>query len=227
MRMDRFTTLAQEALSAAQSAAIAGSHAELTPLHILAALLDDAAGITASIIAKTGVDAGRVAEIARSELSRLPKVSGAGQPQTGPAVVAVLTEAEKEARGLKDAYVSTEHLLLALAEVASPAKEVLSVTGLDRKRVLESIRALRRASGVETITDPGAESTFEALRKYTIDLNERVLRVGERVRARAGAHGRDGHVQRGRNALRSLFAFGRFTRLRNHHATGQGGRFAG
>ncbi|MHC4416177.1 MAG: ATP-dependent chaperone ClpB [Planctomycetota bacterium] len=171
MRLDRFTTMAQEALASAQSLAITKAHAELTPLHVLAALLEDASGIARSIIEKAGVDAARVAEIARSEIERLPTVTGSGgPPQTGPATLQVLTEAEKEAKNLKDSYTSTEHLLLALAEIKSDAKEVLSVNGLDRKRLLGAIEALRRASGVENVNDPGAESTFEALKKYGIDL---------------------------------------------------------
>ncbi|MHC4776794.1 MAG: ATP-dependent Clp protease ATP-binding subunit, partial [Planctomycetota bacterium] len=98
---------------------------------------------------------------------------GAGQLQTSPTTVQVLTEAEKKALDLKDAYVSTEHLLLALAEVKSDAKEVLSVSGVDDKRLLEAIKALRQASGVTNVTEPGAEATYEALKKYGIDLIER------------------------------------------------------
>ncbi|MHC4447252.1 MAG: ATP-dependent chaperone ClpB [Planctomycetota bacterium] len=174
MRMDRFTTLSQEALAAAQSLALTKSHAELAPLHILAALLEDPNGIVRSILAKTGVNADRVSEVTAAELGRSPTVSGApGQVQTSPATIQVLAAAEKQAKDVKDAYISTEHLLLALAEVKSEAKEVLSVSGLDRERLLEAIKALRKASGVENITDPGAESTFEALDKYGIDLVEK------------------------------------------------------
>jgi len=174
MRMDRFTTLAQQILASAQTMAVEKSHAALTPLHILAALLEDPNGIGHSIINKAGVNATQVAEIALREMSHLPIISGdAAQMQTSPAVLQVLTAAEKQARELGDAYVSCEHLLLALAEVKSEAREVLSVTGLDAKRLLEAIKALRQASGVESIQDPGAESTYEALRKYGIDLNER------------------------------------------------------
>ena len=174
MRMDRFTTLSQEALAAAQSLAITKSHAELVPLHILAALLEDHNGIVRSILAKSGVNGDRVSEVAAAELGRMPTVSGApGGAQTSAATVQMLAEAEKQSKELNDAYISTEHLLLALAEVKSEAKEVLSVSGLDRGRLLEAIKALRKASGVEHITDPGAESTFEALKKYGIDLVEK------------------------------------------------------
>ena len=173
MNLDRFTTLAQQALADGQSVAVGRSHAELSPLHILTALLDDQTGIAGSVIGKVGVDAARVAEIARSEVDRLPTVAGEGAgPQTSPATIGVLTQAEKEAKQLGDAYVSTEHLLLALAEMKSGAKEVLSVSGLDRDRLLSAIKAVRAASGVQSIDDAAAESNFEALKKYAIDLNE-------------------------------------------------------
>ncbi len=173
MRLDRFTTLAQQTLANAQADALGASHAELSPLHILASLLEDRAGITHSIISKAGVNADRVREVAAAEIKRLPTVSGEGvQSQTAPATVQVLTQAEKEAKQLNDAYVSTEHLLLGLADVKSGAREVLSTCGLDHKQLLEAIKAVRHASGVDTINDPGAESTFEALKKYGIDLIE-------------------------------------------------------
>ncbi|MHC5003103.1 MAG: ATP-dependent chaperone ClpB [Planctomycetota bacterium] len=173
MRFERFTTLAQNALSAAQSMAVARSNPELTPLHLLAALLEDEAGVTRSILGRCGVNASQVAQVATSELARVPTVSGGGQPSTGGAIMQVLANAEKEAKDLGDSYVSTEHLLLAIAEVKSDAKEVLSVHGLDRRRLLEAIRALRDASGVTNVNEPGAESTYEALQKYGIDLNEK------------------------------------------------------
>ena len=174
MSPDRFTTLARETLSTAQTIANTRSHAELAPLHILQALLDDGAGITRSILGRAGADAARVAEVVASTMDRLPTVraSSPAAPQTSPATVAVLAQAEKESASLTDAYVSTEHLLLALAEVRSDASEVLTTLGLDRGRLLEAIRALRAASGVEHVNDPGAESGFEALKKYGIDLVE-------------------------------------------------------
>jgi ATP-dependent Clp protease ATP-binding subunit ClpB len=172
MRMDRYTTLAQQALASAAALAQSREHAELTPLHILLTLLEERAGIASSIMSRTGVSAERVANVAAAELERLPTVSGA-TPQTASSTMQVLTTADAEARKLDDAYVSTEHLLLALAEVQSPAREALSVNGLDRERLLEAIKALRASSGVTNINDPGAESTFEALEKYGIDLIEK------------------------------------------------------
>ncbi len=172
MRLDRFTMLAQQALADAQSLASEKSHAEITPMHLLSALLSDANSTAASIIAKTGADAGRVQTIVDSEMSRLPTVSGA-MPQSGSSLMNVLTTAEQEAKKLGDAYVSTEHFLLALATVSSSAKEALSVNAIDAKHIAGAIAQLRAASGVEHVNDPDAESNYEALKKYGIDLTEK------------------------------------------------------
>ena len=177
MRIDRLTTLAQESLAAAQSHAAEASHAEVTPLHLLAAMLEERTNISHSILSKAAIPGDRIAQIVHGELNRMPKVSSGNgaQPQASSALMQVLNTADREAKNLNDAYVSTEHLLLALAEVKSNAKEVLSINGADRKRLLEAVKALRQASGVSNINDPGAESSFEALKKYGIDLNERAL----------------------------------------------------
>ena len=171
MRPDRFTTLAQQALADAQSLAVEKSHGEITPVHLLSALLAEEAGTPVSILKKAGADVDRLRQIARSELDRAPTVSGA-VPQTGTALVQILTTADQEAKKLGDSYVSTEHLLLALAGVASAAKEALSVMAADRANLERAIRELRAASGVTNVNDPNAESTYEALKKYTIDLTE-------------------------------------------------------
>ncbi len=173
MQTDRFTTLAQQILAAAQTAAAERSHATLSPLHVLAAMLEDPTGLTHSILAKAGVQGERVQQLALAELDRLPTATGdVSPPQTSPEAIRIITEAGKRSKDLGDGYISTEHLLLALASVKSTAREVLTVVGLDEERVLEAIKALRTASGVESIQDPGAESTFDALKKYTIDLVE-------------------------------------------------------
>ncbi len=172
MQMERFTTLAQEILAAAQSTATGSSHAELTPLHILAAMLEDRQGVVGSILAKSGLQPERVREVAEAELGRRPSVSGA-QPRTAPDTMQVLQRAEAEAKQRGDSYVSTEHLLLALLEVPSDAREVLTSCGGDRRAIEAAIDEIRKASGVGQVNDPGAESNYEALKKYAIDLNER------------------------------------------------------
>jgi ATP-dependent Clp protease ATP-binding subunit ClpB len=171
MRMDRFTTLAQQVLANAQSMAVSAANAELTPLHLLAAMLEEQDGVTGSILARTETAVGRIREIANASLSRLPTVNGA-TPQTGQSFMQVIASAETFAREMKDQYVSTEHLLLGLVDTASNAREVLSTCGVDTRNIKKAITQIRAASGVQNVTDPGAESNFEALSKYAIDLNE-------------------------------------------------------
>jgi ATP-dependent Clp protease ATP-binding subunit ClpB len=173
MRFDKFTTLAQEAISAAQNTAAGATNPEITPLHLLAALLAEKGSNAATILQKSGVDAARVASVADAELRRLPKVQGATPGNASRELMEVLATAERDAQRMKDAYVSTEHLLLALADVKSGAKEVLSTLGVDRKRVQSAVDAIRKASGVTNVTDQNAESTYEALKKYGIDLVEK------------------------------------------------------
>ncbi len=172
MQMDRFTTLAQEVLATAQSAATGRQHAELSPLHVLAAMLEDRQGVAGSILAKAGVQSERVRDVAEAELARRPQASGT-QPRTAPGLIQTLQAAEKEAKSRGDAYISTEHLLLALFDVSSDATEVLTSCGASRDAVAKAIEEIRKASGVSQVNDPGAESNLEALKKYAIDLNER------------------------------------------------------
>ncbi|MGP1310714.1 MAG: ATP-dependent chaperone ClpB, partial [Phycisphaerales bacterium] len=172
MRMDRFTTLAQQALADAQSLAMQQSAAEVSPLHVLSALLAEKGGTASSIVAKAGVQPERLAQVVEAETKRLPTVSGS-PPQPGRGMMSVLQKADADAREMGDAYVSTEHLLLALADVKSEAKEAISVVGLDRRKLMDAVKALRAASGVSSVQDPGAESNYESLKKYGIDLTEK------------------------------------------------------
>jgi ATP-dependent Clp protease ATP-binding subunit ClpB len=173
MRFDKFTTLAQEAIAAAQNLASSATNPEITPLHLLSALVSEKGSNATTILQKAGVDAARVASVTEAEMRRLPKVQGATTGNASRELVEVLNTAERDAQKMKDAYVSTEHLLIALADVKSGAKEVLSTLGVDRKRVQGAVDAIRKASGVTNVTDQNAESTYEALKKYGIDLVEK------------------------------------------------------
>ncbi len=172
MRMDRFTTAAQQALADAQSDAISRSSPEVGGLHILRALLKERGGAPASILTKAGIDAARVNQVIEAELGRLPKVSGSAG-STGRAAVELLTKADELARTLSDSYVSSEHLLIACADVAGPAKDLLAMVGATRAKLEEAMKAIRAASGVSNISDASAEGSFEALKKYAIDLTEK------------------------------------------------------
>jgi ATP-dependent Clp protease ATP-binding subunit ClpB len=122
MTLDRFTIKAAEAIQAAEQLARGKGHGELSPIHVLAALLSPSggerdAGVVVPILEKLGANVGRIRSITESELNRLPRVSG-GSLAASPRFHEVLQAAQQHADRMKDQYVSTEHLLLALA----PAK---------------------------------------------------------------------------------------------------------
>jgi ATP-dependent Clp protease ATP-binding subunit ClpB len=172
MRPDRLTNTAQQVLADAQSDAAGRSNPEVGGLHVLAALLADRAGPAWSIVQKVGAEPARVAQLTEAELGRLPKTSS-GAGSTGRVIMEILNKADAEAKRLGDAYVSSEHLLLALTEVGGTAKDVVGLVGVNHKRVEEAVKAIRAASGVTSVTDQNAEANFEALKKYAIDLTER------------------------------------------------------
>ncbi len=171
MRMDRLTTTAQAALADGQSLAGSRGNPEVTGLHVLSALLADKAGPGWSIVGKVGAEPARVVQVVDAELSRLPTTSG-GSPSAGRGLMEALNKADAEAKRLGDSYVSSEHLLLAMAMVA-PTKEVLSAVGATHQRLEEAVKAIRASSGVTNVTDQNAEASFESLKKYAIDLTER------------------------------------------------------
>lgn len=172
MRMDRFTTAAQEALAGAQTAAAGASHPEVGGLHLLSAMLEDRNGPTAAVLKKVGAPLDRLGGIVQSELKRLPTASSGGG-QAGRAMLDILGKADAEAKSMGDEYVSTEHLLAALTLVEGPAREALKISGVKTDDVRKAVKEIRTTSGVTSINDPGAEGSFEALKKYAIDLTER------------------------------------------------------
>jgi ATP-dependent Clp protease ATP-binding subunit ClpB len=168
MRFEKFTIKAQEAVVRAQQMAQEMNHAEITPLHLLSALLGETDGVVRPLLQKLGADPDRLTQITESELDRLPKATGT---QTGPSrsLNDVFNHAQKEADRLKDEYVSTEHLLLALAQVKSEAKEILSVNGVAHDSILGALKEVRGASRV---TDQNPEEKYQALQRYGRDLVE-------------------------------------------------------
>jgi len=182
MNMDKLTIKAAEAVQSAQTLATSRSHGQLTPLHLLAALITDqggpdapsGGGIVVPLLQKAGANVDQVRSITESELNRLPKVSGA-QLSADAKLNEVFQQAQRAADDLKDQFVSTEHLLLALMEVKSETREVLSVSGADKESVLAAMQTVRGGAGVST-RDP--ESTYQALERYGVDLVE-VARRGK------------------------------------------------
>ena len=174
MMMDKFTIKAAEAMQAAEQRASGLGHGELTPLHVLAALVTpqegpnggNGGGIVVPLLEKAGAHVGQLRSIVESELNRLPKVSG-GTRAAHPGLHEVLQTAQKQADAMKDQYVSTEHLLIALADVKSAAKETLTVCGASKEAILTALRELR---GSATVTSQTPEDTYQALERYGRDL---------------------------------------------------------
>ena len=172
---DRLTVRAAESLQAAAELARRQGNPAVEDLHLLAALLDQEEGIIDPILRKAGADPVAVAGGVRSGLERLPTQSGAA-PAASRELVRVLDEADAEARSLGDQYVSTEHLLVALAgKAASSTREILNAAGADQAALREALAAVR---GPHQVTDPEAEGKYRALERFGVDLTERA-RNGE------------------------------------------------
>ena len=166
-RFDKLTTKAQGLVAEAQSQASAAGNPEIDPLHLLAAMLSESDGITRPLLAKINVDAAQIAKLVASELTRLPAVSGGRQPSVSPALQKSFEAAAESAAKLKDEFISTEHLLVGLTTVDSKAKQLLQLSGVTSNDVMKGMAQVR---GSARVTDANAESTYQALEKYGIDL---------------------------------------------------------
>jgi ATP-dependent Clp protease ATP-binding subunit ClpB len=186
MNLDQWTTKSQEALQRAQRLAEERGHQELSEEHLLAALLSQPEGIAAEIVRKAGKSPEAVAAAVEKALSRRPKVSG-GQLYPSQSLTKALRLAEDRMKGMRDEFVSVEHLLLALTEV-DPTARLLKEQGLTEAAVLEGLKAVR---GAQRVTSQDPEGTFQALEKYGRDLT---------AAARRGkldpVIGRDGEIRR-------------------------------
>ncbi len=172
MDASKFTTRSVDAINAAQTLATTTGNAQTEPVHLLVALLRQDQGIAPTLLDKAGVDAGAVARAAEHDLAGLPKASGA-TVQTAAASGATtraLAKALELAAAMGDDFAATEHLLLGLAEVDSSARTVLSEAGLRPEKLREAVTAMR---GNRRVTSQDAESTYEALEKYAVDLTAR------------------------------------------------------
>ncbi len=176
MRFDKLTIKSQEALAEAQSRASARGHSEIQPAHLLVGLLSQPEGSTVPVLQKLGVSLDSLRAEVERLLEGLPKVSGGAQPQLARGTSRVLEAAFKEAEALKDEYVSTEHLLLAIAgEKDDPAGRLLREAGASREPLLKALASVR---GGARVTDPDPESKYQALEKFGRDLTE-VARQGK------------------------------------------------
>src|ERR671937_1796276 len=166
-RADRLTEKTQEAIQQAQTLAQEAQQQEITPEHLLLALLQQADGTVPPILQRIGVDPARVAAELTAQLDKLPKVYGA-ETYIGSRLRRVLDAASTEMERLKDEYLSTEHVLLAIADESnSDAARILQRAGVTKDKVLQALTQVR---GAARVTDANPESKFQALEKYARDL---------------------------------------------------------
>jgi ATP-dependent Clp protease ATP-binding subunit ClpB len=168
MRFDKFTVKGQEAVVRAQELAQKHDNPEILPLHLLAALLGETEGVVGPLLQKSGVRLDRIKQIVIDELERLPKATGT-QIGMARSTNDVFAQAQKEADRLKDEYVSTEHLVLALTQVKSEAREILAEQGVKYNDLLSALKDVR---GGQRVTDQNPEEKYQALQRYGRDLVE-------------------------------------------------------
>jgi len=171
MRFDKLTTKFQQAFSDAQSLALANDNGYIEPQHLLAALLAQEDGGTASLLARAGVAVPRLQTALRQSIQNLPKVEGTGGEITvSRDLNNLLNLTDKEATRRGDQFIASELFLLALTDDKGPTGRLLKEYGLTRKSLDVAIEAVRGGAGVDS---QEAEGQREALKKYTIDLTER------------------------------------------------------
>jgi len=171
MRLDKFTIKSQEALGAAEELARSGGHQEVSSEHLLLALIRQDGGVVAPILARLGTETGLITAGLEEALKEKPKVSGHGlEVYFSPSVQAILEKALKIAPEMKDAFVSTEHLLLAIIDSPeSGAAGILKARGVTRDGILKALSSIR---GTQSVTDQAPEEKYQAILRYTRDLVE-------------------------------------------------------
>ncbi|NCT12810.1 MAG: ATP-dependent chaperone ClpB [Rhodobacterales bacterium] len=171
MNLEKFTERSRGFIQAAQTIAMRESHQRLSPEHLLKALLDDEQGLATNLISSSGGKPAQVREAVDLAVSKMPKVSGdAGQTYLDASTGKVLAEAEQLAQKAGDAFVPVERILMALAMVKSKAQEALAGGGVSAQGLNTAINDLRKGRTADTAS---AEDSYEALKKYALDLTQR------------------------------------------------------
>jgi ATP-dependent Clp protease ATP-binding subunit ClpB len=171
MNLQKYTEKAQEAVLAAQQFADREGHPEITPEHVLLTLIEQQGGIVPEILRKMNIDPARIASAVRAELGRNPSAHGGSQPGLSARLRQITNAAEAEAERLKDEYVSTEHIFVAIASEGgrSAAARILQQHGATRDKILQAMTSIR---GSQRVTSQNPETTYQSLEKYGRDLTE-------------------------------------------------------
>jgi ATP-dependent Clp protease ATP-binding subunit ClpB len=173
INFDRLTVKSAEAIQGAANEARRAGNPTVEDLHLTSALLEQEEGIVVPILQKVGVNVTRLKAEVEAARGRLPKQSGGAQATISRELNEVLDRAEKEARDLKDEYISTEHLLLGLAEKGFAVRDLLRAQGATREAL---VQALEQVRGSHRVTDQNPEDKYQALQRFSTDLTERARR---------------------------------------------------
>jgi ATP-dependent Clp protease ATP-binding subunit ClpB len=171
MNINKYTEKAREAVAAAIELARQANNPQLEPEHLLVALSEQRDGIVPNLLRKMNADPAVMARAARDLLARLPNAYGGAEPGMSPRFKVVTDQAQAEADRLKDEFVSTEHLFIALADESgrSPSAQLLKQNGVTRDAILQALTSVR---GSQRVTNENPEGTYEALEKYGRDLTK-------------------------------------------------------
>ena len=171
MNINKYTEKAQEAVLGAQHLTEEMNHAQIEPEHLLVSLVEQREGIVPELVRKLNLDPAAIATAARELLARMPQAYGGSQPGLSPRLKLVTDMAQAEADRLKDEYVSTEHLLVAIASETgrSPSAKLLSERGITRDKVFAALTSIR---GSQRVTSQNPEGTYQALERYGRDLTD-------------------------------------------------------
>ncbi|MHC4779255.1 MAG: ATP-dependent Clp protease ATP-binding subunit, partial [Planctomycetota bacterium] len=174
MNLERFTVKTREALERAKEITQGMGNPELTPEHLLLAMIDQEDGLTSEILAKAGVPLDSIRSKIKEALHGFPRSAG-GEIYLSSELSHVLDDSLRAAETMKDHYVSAEHVLMGLLKSKTSASKILHRGGLDERRLLESLKSVR---GTHSAQDPNAEEKYMALKRFTIDLTD-LARTGK------------------------------------------------
>jgi ATP-dependent Clp protease ATP-binding subunit ClpB len=171
MNINKYTEKAQEAIAAARRIAEQTSHAQIEPEHVLVALVEQRDGVVPELLRKMNADPAAVGRAARELLAKMPQAYGGSQPGLSPRLKLVTDLAEAEAQRLKDEFVSTEHLLVAIASETgrSPSAKLLTDRGITGDKIFNALTSIR---GSQRVTSQNPEGTYQALERYGRDLTD-------------------------------------------------------
>jgi ATP-dependent Clp protease ATP-binding subunit ClpB len=172
MMMDKFTEKAHKAFAAGNEKAFLQNHVEVSPWHLLSALIEQDGGVVPGLFDVMNIDSSRVREVVDRQLQSLPSQEGGGGAHISSGVKKLIQGAFAEAQSLGDAYISTEHLLLALLEDPEVGSMATGM-GIKRDSVLAALKTIR---GDETVTDANPESKYQAIDRFTVDLVDAALK---------------------------------------------------